>query len=272
MTIEALNSKIGRRGKAAKSEALPIGETDSNIFNCPACARPLGVGAPRCPGCGTRLIAGVQAARAVAFLSLGLVVGLVVGGGVMAVAATLTRVQPVAAVDGGVVVQPTAAPIATAAPPAATAAPLIDPAVPTAAISALRQTALVNQRVAADAGILAAALAVAEPSSSEIARALRSMSSNATFGERIAADIADWGDGVTVATDLGTFYAAIRSTAAEGLGASLGNDAAYVAAGRDMLSLVQGLAALDAAARSLAAEADVELPVVIVPDGEAVAP
>ncbi|MFL5680350.1 MAG: hypothetical protein ACJ77B_07095, partial [Chloroflexota bacterium] len=35
-------------------EPLVIGEPDKNIFNCPVCARPLTVGAARCPGCRTR--------------------------------------------------------------------------------------------------------------------------------------------------------------------------------------------------------------------------
>jgi hypothetical protein len=264
MTIEALGHKSGRRNKDAASEALPIGETDSNIFNCPACARPLGVGAPRCPGCGVRLIAGVQAGRALGFVGVGLVVGLLVGGGVMAGAAALTRVEPVAAVDGGTTTLPTAAPLATAAP-VVTPAPIIAPAVPTAALSALRQTALVNQRIATDAALLMTTLAAAEPSTADIARALRSMSSNATFGQRIAADIGDWSAGTMVAADLGAFYTAIRSTASEGLGASLRNDAAYLAAAAAMVAVIDSLPDLDAAARSLAADADIDLPVVDLP-------
>ena len=73
MTLEALSHKTGRRRKQDDaSGALPIGEIDSNIFNCPACARPLGVGTSRCPGCATRLVAGVQAGRAIAFVAVGL--------------------------------------------------------------------------------------------------------------------------------------------------------------------------------------------------------
>lgn len=264
MTIEALSHKAGRRKKDSASDALPIGETDSNIFNCPACARPLGTGAPRCPGCGTRLIAGVQAGRAIGFLAVGLIVGLVVGGGAMGVAAAMTRVQPVVAVDGGTTALPTAAPVVTAAP-IITPAPVVGPLVPTAALSALRQTALVNQRLAADAGLLMTTLALPDPSTADFARVLRSMSSNATFGQRIAPDIADWDAGTAVAADFGTFYAAIHATASEGLGASLRNDAAYVAAAESMLAVVDGLGGLDLAARSLAAGADLQLPPVALP-------
>jgi hypothetical protein len=264
MTIEALSRRTGRGKKDGASEALPIGETDSNIFNCPACARPLGVGSPRCPGCGTRLIAGVQAGRALGFIALGLVVGMVVGGGVMAATAALSRVEPVAAVDGGAATLPSAGPLATAAP-VITPAPVLTPSVPSTALSALRQTALVNQRIAADAGLLMTALTMPEPATSDIARLLRSMSSNATFGQRIAADVADWDAGTAVAADLGAFYLAIHATAGEGLGASLRNDAAYLAAAQAMLAVVDGLADLDLAARTLAAGADLDLPVVDLP-------
>jgi len=264
MTIEALSHKSSRRKKDSASGALPIGETDSNIFDCPACARPLSTGAPRCPGCGTRLIAGVQAGRALGFVAVGLVVGLLIGGSAMAAAAALARVEPVAVVDGGTTILPTAAPLATAVP-IVTPAPVVDPALPTAALSALRQTALVNQRIAADAGLLMTTLAAAEPSTADIARALRSLSSNATFGQRIAADIGDWSAGTTVAADLGAFYAAVHSTASEGLGASLRNDTAYLAAAQAMVAVIDGLGGLDAAARSLAADADIDLPVVDLP-------
>lgn len=259
MTIEALNSSPSGVSK----DALPIGEVDANIFNCPACARPLGVGASRCPGCGTRLIIGVQATRAGALVVVGLVVGLVVGAGGFSVASALTRVDPVTA-GGGTVVQPTAAPVASAAP-LPTAAPIAAPVVPFASLSALRQTALINQRVVADAGQLIAVLASPTPSTAEIAKALRSMSSNATFGERIAGDVAAWDLGAGVAGDLSAFYAGIRSTAAAGLSGSLSNQAGYVAAAEQMLALVAGLGQLDGAARALAAQADVELPLVDVP-------
>ncbi len=260
MTIEALSSKA-RGTSTASSDALAIGETDSNIFNCPACARPLGTGTAQCPGCKTRLIAGVQASRAITFIAGGLAIGLFVGAGAMAAMTGLTRVESVP-VGGGTGTQATAQPVTSAAP-LPSAGP-VTPVVPIAALSALRQTALVNQRIATDAGLLQAALAESKPSTAQIARALRSMSSNATFAERIAPDVADWEPGAMVATDLSAFYTTIRSTASEGLGAALGNEAAYIAAARQMLTVVGGLGTLDQAARSLAAQADVELPEVII--------
>jgi hypothetical protein len=247
------------------SEARRVGEPDDEIFDCPACRRPLSVGSPRCPGCGTRLIAGVRASRAVSFVAIGLIIGLVVGGGSIALVSSLT---PASSVDGGVNTSPSMAPLASAAP-LVTAAPVAGPDVPTTALSALRQTALVNQRLVADAALLASALAASEPSSADIARALRSMSTDATYAERITADIGDWTVGGTVAGELGVFYEVVQLTASEVLGASLNNDAAYTAGARAMLDVVDEVWALDGAARTLAARVDVELPSVVVPGGSA---
>ena len=46
MTIDAVRRKSNRTSRREREHAreLPIGETDANIFNCPACARPLAVG------------------------------------------------------------------------------------------------------------------------------------------------------------------------------------------------------------------------------------
>jgi hypothetical protein len=245
----------------ALSEARRIGEPDDEIFDCPACRRPLSVGSPRCPGCGTRLIAGVRAGRALSFVAVGLIIGLVFGGGSVALASSLTRASSV--VDGATT-GPSTAPHPSAVP-LVTPAPVAGPDVPTTALSALRQTAVVNQRLVADAALLAGALAASEPSSADIARALRSMSTDATYAERITAAIGDWTLGGTVAGELGAFYELVQVTASEVLGASLNNDAAYIAGARAMLDVVDEVWALDGAARTLAARVDVELPSVVVP-------
>src|SRR4029079_19837812 len=62
------------------SESLAIGEIDQTVFDCPRCSRPLAVGTRRCPGCRTRLMAGVPLSRASGFVAVGLAVGLAVGG------------------------------------------------------------------------------------------------------------------------------------------------------------------------------------------------
>lgn len=257
MTIEAVRRKSTRAaGREARNE-LPIGEADANIFNCPACARPLGVGTRRCPGCSTRLVLGVRASRAAGFVGAGLIVGLAIGVGVMGVVTLITRpvtaavVEP-APVDTPSAVGPSNAPVASAA------APLLDPAIPASAISALRQSSLVNQRLIADVAKLELALAADAPSSVEIARALRSLSATAAFGDRIAPMVGDWADAATVSTSLAAFYSAVGATAREGLAYSLTDTGAYVEAGRSMMTVVDALAGLDAETRAIAAAAGIE--------------
>lgn len=258
MTIEASSGKAGRFGRRAESTAadgLAIGEIDANIFNCPACARPLGVGTSRCPGCSLRLVAGVRLTKAAAFVVVGLSFGMLLGGGSVALAAAMNRATTVAVVDAPPVVTPSQAPRASSAPP-----PVVDPAIPSAALSALRQSAAVNQRIVADAARLAVALEATRPAGTDIAPILRGLAATAGFGDRVAPDIGDWTAGATVSQGLVTFYAAIGGAADDGLAASLTNDGAYVDAGRRMMAIIGGLAELDAASRALAADADLELP------------
>lgn len=257
MTLEIGAQKIGRIGRRGRRVAtsLPIGEIDANIFACPSCSRPLDSGARRCPGCSTRLIAGVRATRAVAFVAMGGLAGTLFGAGLMA-AVTLLDMRPAeaAVMPAPAVVTPSQAPIASAP------APAVDPGIPSSALSALRQSTLLNQRVLDDAGRLSAALSTTKPSSSQIAPILRSMASTATFGQRLAPTVGGWDRAQAVSADLVAFYAAIARTADEGLSSSLSSGKTYVAAGERMLKIVAGLDALDAASRTLAASADLDLP------------
>jgi hypothetical protein len=257
MTIEIGTQKIGRIGRRGTRMApsLPIGEIDANIVACPACSRPLDSGTRRCPGCATRLIAGVKATRAVGFLFVGGLAGSVLGGGLVA-AISFVGTRPVEAVvaPAPAVVRPSQAPIASAP------APAVDLGIPSSALSALRQSTLLNQRVLDDAARLTAALATTKPSSSDIAPILRSMASTAMFGQRLAPTVGDWAQAEKVSADLVAFYAAIIETADQGLSSSLSSDRTYVAAGERMLKFVAELAALDVASRTLAAAADLELP------------
>lgn len=266
MTIDALAGKGRRTARGQEVDGLPIGELDANIFNCPACARPLGAGASRCAGCGTRLIARVQAPRAIGFIASGLVVGLLVGGGVVAGISALSR--PVVADVATPVAS--AGPVANAAPvasvaPVASAGPVIDVGVASSALSALRQSALLNQRLVVDAGRLTTALGASAPSSAELSRILRSLAASATFGDRIAPDLGDWSEASALSTGLTEFYAAIGLTAREGLANALSNTDAYIAAAQQMLTVLGGLTGLDAEARALAAQVDLDMPPATIP-------
>jgi hypothetical protein len=68
-----------------------------------------------------------------------------------------------------------------------------------------------------------------------------------------------------VSDDLVTFYAAIAATAEQGLSASLRSSRAYSTAAEQMLDIVAGVEAIDAASRKLAASADLELPPLTAP-------
>jgi hypothetical protein len=60
-------------------------------------------------------------------------------------------------------------------------------------------------------------------------------------------------------------YADVGRIAREGLSASLNNRSAYVASGKAMLSLLDGLPALDEEARLLAGSIDLELAPLVAP-------
>ena len=263
MTIEANSAKVGRFGRrsgTSGSTALPIGEIDANIFNCPTCARPLGTGVARCPGCGTRLIGGVQAGRAVGFMAIGLFAGVAVGG-IMAALTFTSRPVETAVVQPPPIVTPTTAPLASGAPA------VVNPGIPTSALSALRQSAVLNQRIVVDAERLTEALAASSPSGNVIAPILRSLAWTATFGGGIAPAVGDWDDGASVSTGLVALYASIGSLADEALSSSIRNPEAYIAAGKQMLVTIGGVVDLDAASRVLAAKAGLDMPPVVLAGG-----
>lgn len=259
MTIQALRGKSARAAERQDDGELPIGEPDANIFGCPSCARPLGVGTTRCPGCSTRLIRGVRATRATEFLVVGLLIGLVVGGTATAGLMLAARPAVVTTVDTAPLAVPSQV-VVTSAPVASAPAPVAVPQVPAAALSALSQSALLNERLVTDAARLTTVMAATNPSSVEIAKVLRALAASAAFGDRIAPDLAAWPAGAALSADLVTFYAIVGGTARDGLAASLTNTRAYVDAGRAMLAVMAGLPELDAAARSLATSVGAELP------------
>lgn len=248
MTIEATTRRRSTRAaRREEREELAIGETDANIFNCPACARPLDVGTTRCPGCQTRLIAGVKATRAIGFLGIGALVGVMAGSLITGTSAMLVvALSPTTAAAGPTT--PDGRPVASQAVPGA-------PVAPGSALTALRQTALVNQRLLEDAGRLDAALSVKRPSSVDIARILRSIASDAAFGDRLAPDVGAWDAAAPLSSDLVSFYAQVGATARDGLAASITNERRYVDAGSEMRTLLGRVADLDERASALVTSA-----------------
>jgi hypothetical protein len=261
MTIEVGTQKlgrVGRRGRQGRSQdtaSMPIGEVDANIFACPGCSRPLGAGTRRCPSCGTGLIAGVRASRVLVFVGIGLFSGMIASAGLMALMSRgATAPADVAVVPPAPIVQASQVPIVPDPAPAA----VTD--IPSNAVSALRQSTFLNQRVMGDAARLTAVLSEPRPSGSEIAPILRSLASSAAFGARLAPSVGEWDKGAAVSQDLTIFYADIAGKASEGLSASLADSRSFVSTARQMLRILAGLDGIDAASRTLAGSADIELP------------
>lgn len=250
MTVDAMP-------REPANASVAIGTRDANIFLCPRCSRPLAVGVSKCAGCGTRLVAGVPLLKVSGFVGVGLIMGLLVAGGGIGVATLLSRPGTATLVPPPPVVRPSTVPASVA--PAASVAPVV-PAVPPAALSALRQATVINQRLLADAELLSQAMAATAPAPTDIAPVLRSLAATASFGDDAATAVGTWDDASLVATDLSAFYASIDRIAGEGLAASLNNARAYRDAGRKMLAVLAGVTDLDAASRGLSATVDVELP------------
>jgi hypothetical protein len=277
MTVDA--ARRTRRRALAKSAApeptiappasIAIGEFDQTIFECPSCARPLALGARRCPGCGTRLVAGVALGKASGFVAAGVAVGLLLGAGggflvsvrlaaAVAPASAAASAPPLTGSNGSSTSTPE--PTATATPSPTATSSSGTAGIPLATRTALVQVVGMNDRLAtADAG-LRAALAAPAFDSSEVAQILRSVSADSVFRQQIADRIAAWPGSSAVGAQLAMFYGSIHDTAANGLLASVQNRAAYRAAAKAMIKLLDGLPAVDAAVRAAAESAGVDLP------------
>jgi hypothetical protein len=264
MTINVLRNR-SRVGESA--DGLAIGEVDREIFSCPSCARPLAVGVSRCPGCRTRLILEVRLKRASLFVAAGLAVGLLVGAGSVAGvalqanrtgAAEPATAGPAHSAAPGASHAPGAGPVTTRRPSATPA-----PTVPSLAVSALRQTAIVNRRLVAGGEELRASAADDQDDPGRIAHVLRDLASDAVLGLTVVTRLDGWAEADPVAEDLLDLYSRVRVAAREGLSASLANAPAYRTAAAKMLTLLEGLAAVDASSRQVAADAGVELPDVL---------
>jgi len=260
MTINALRGR-SRTGDT-RPETPAIGEDDANIVDCPSCKRPLDAASRRCPGCGTLLIAGVQASKAFVFIAFGLAVGLMVGASVMGAATlgiqTTSATTPSTAPAATSAPAPTTAPIATTAPGGRTGSPLV----PVAATAALKGTAAVNARIASTGAPLAAALADADFDSQAVAQILRRLNFEAGAAQALLPALDSWGEASTVHAQLRTFYDGLRATASQALDVSIRNDEAYRAAAQDVLQQLAGLPAITTASRELAGSAGIELPAV----------
>lgn len=265
MTVEVAQRRTRKPKARSTSESLAIGEIDQTVFACPACARPLALGAHHCPGCGTHLILGVQAKRASIFVTAGLVGGVVLAGIVGATASAIDRsfqeanaATVAAAATASVEPSPTASQAPTNSP-VATVDPGTNSSVPALSRSALAQAAAVDERLASSTQALATALAAPKFDTYGVSQLLRATSAEAVLGLELSSHIGAWPGGKALSGELTTFYTTVQQTAAEGLSASIRNEKAYRLAGHEMLELLGDVGALDEHLRAVAAEAGVSL-------------
>jgi len=256
MTVNAVR-RPRRRAAASEPatiapppESLAIGEIDQTVFDCPNCSRPLAVGARRCPGCRTRLVAGIPVSKASVFAAGGLAIGLAfggVGGAVFGLSsATPAPATPIAvasaAPGGGTGPGQTARPLASGLPGSGGGST----SMPSIASSALVQAATVNDRLRTASGFLTAALATSPFDASSVAQTLRSISADTVYGQQLADKVAAWSGSAEVGTDLGALYDSIHDNAVEALVMSVTNPAAYRSSARSMVKLLASLRSIDA--------------------------
>jgi hypothetical protein len=249
---------------SAVSGPMAIGEIEQTLFDCPKCARPLALGARRCPGCGSRLVNGVALGKASMFVAVGLLVGLLTGGG-GGLAIGLARAGGAApaangpAASGAPSTAPSTAPTATVAPSASLPAPTPVSTVPSIARSALGQVAGLSTRFRTARTDLRAALAAPTFDATTVAQILRTISSDTNFGAQVATNASAW-TGNPIGSRLATFYDGIHAVAATGLEASVRNEAAYRSAATAMVRLLDGVDEVDAAVAAAAAAGGFALP------------
>ena len=255
---------------------MAIGEIGQTIFSCPACGRPLAIGVRKCSGCSTRLLMGVQLGRAGTFVTIGLILGVAFGGGLAAILsasrlpahdAQVAEAAAAAALARAAEVQAAAAPVAIASPAiprtggsGGSTGAGTSVTMPAISSSALSQALVLDVRLSQSTADLEAAAAAPKVDVLVVAQLLRKASADSVIGLQLAQNLRVWSGGSAVADRLTTFYTELRTTADEGLGASIRDQAAYREAAHAVVKLLGGLDAVDGQARSLAAGAGIGLP------------
>jgi hypothetical protein len=216
--------------------------------DCAACAQPPLPRVARCPECGALWIMGVKLTRPVTRLGIGLALGGMAFGSLIALLISVTLLGPTLAAG------------AASAPPASTA-PVASPAsVPPIAVAALSGTAVVDRRMMADGASLAATLRRNRPRPGDIAVDLRAIAADAAQGIDFVSRAATWPEARSTTASLEDFYRSVADKARAALQLSLNDQRAYRKAGRAMVRTLKGLRAIDAQMRTLAATAGIGLP------------
>ncbi|HUQ79264.1 MAG TPA: hypothetical protein VM427_10405 [Patescibacteria group bacterium] len=251
--------------RVVPGDSMTIGEVDQVVFDCPACSRPLAVGARRCPDCSAHLVNGVLLKKASVFVAVGLALGLVAGAGggpLLGLGAPAVGPGTGPAAAGGPVVAGAASSARPSTAPSTPSGSIGDTpgSIPPATRAALLQTAGSNDRLTSARADLAGALAAATFDASDVARILRSVSADSVQAGQLATRIAAWRGSKGVGTRLAAFYDTIHVAAADSLVASVRNVGAYRAAATTMIGLLAGIAGVDTDIRTAAASLGVVIP------------
>jgi len=255
------------RKPAKPDETTPmIGDDSQGTYvSCPNCGRPVAAGLVRCTGCGTRVLMGVAASRALLFMATGAVLGLLVGGlsvGTIMNASRATAAAASTAAAHGASPSPNAGASSSAvAGLASPSRPAIDPL----AASALRQVASTDDQLAISLGNLKHELRSRAVDTGAIAATLRAMSASATYGTSVIGYLSAWPDAAPLQGQLGALYTQIRAVAANGLAAQLASVKAYVTAGNQMVAILAVLPALRTAELALGQSGGIVLPGASIP-------
>jgi hypothetical protein len=227
------------------------GGTDAQAFNCPGCGRTLTRGAHRCDGCGQWLILDIPIRRAATLAGGGAFAGIVLS---LLLVNLFAPSRPLAAPGDG-----TSTGAGTGAMPA-----VVD--IPSGAMAAIRGTTAINGRLAAEAGPLAKALQAKSFDTNEIIKVLRRMAIDTRAGAGMLRAMAAWPEAAGQQAALQAFYDGLGRRIDTGLAASVNSSGSYRKAAKGILSSLRDIPALDADARSLAAQGGLELPPVTIPD------
>src|ERR1035437_179811 len=246
----------------AQDPPLMIGdESTGGYVSCPRCGRPVADGLVRCGGCGTRILMGVAAPRALLFLTAGAVLGLLVGG--LAVGSIMSANRPA---DGGTTaLLPPGPSVSTSASPSTTSTPSPLPSVAKQAVdplaaSALRQVASTNQQLASSLETLKQELKSTSIDTGAMSATLRAMSAAATYGGTVVGYLSAWPAAATLQGQVGRLYTQVVAVAANGLSAQLASQKAYQAAGTQIVSILAELPGIEEAATALGQSGGVDLP------------
>jgi hypothetical protein len=131
--------------------------------------------------------------------------------------------------------------------------------IPTGAVAALRGTTALNGRLADEATALRKALDAKKFKTGEVQKVLRRMAIDARAGVGMLSSFAAWPEAAGQQAALQAFYADLQRQIDAGLSASIRSTGAYKKAAKAVLSTLGTAPAIDTDARTLAAQAGVEL-------------